>query len=146
MSFDSAVSTTLSLWGNPKSKRCYKEIQFQKVPLDGDTVVSCAIVVLSQSTCICSWMHFCKTSPIKIYQNRETYTIPEPHLSQRESFSGFPTEAPIFVVGGLTLLKPEGLSASPDTKKQRCLGFFYRPNHLMPVIKYVSQLWPQAWS
>lgn len=84
-------------------------------------------------------MNFLKT-PKKKYQNSETYTIPEPHLSHRESFSGFPTEAPIFGVGALTLLKPEGLSTSPDTKKQRCLGFFYRPDHLMPFTKRVSQL------
>jgi len=90
-------------------------------------------------------MHFLKT-PKKIYQNSETYTIPEPHFSHSESLSGFPTEAPIFGMGALTLLKPEGLSPSPDTKKQRCLGFFNRPDLLMPFTRHISQLRLQAWS
>lgn len=52
---------------------------------------------------------------------RITHTIPEPHLSQTESFSVVPTEEAIFVVGAFTLLNPEGLSESPVEifKKER---------------------------
>lgn len=46
-----------------------------------------------------------------------TYTMPDPHLSQTGNFSAFPTEAPILFEGALTLLKPEGFSASPKDNK-----------------------------
>lgn len=35
------------------------------------------------------------------------------------NFSVFPTDAPTFVVGAFTLLKPDGLSESPTNTKNR---------------------------
>lgn len=44
----------------------YKEIEFQNVPLDGNT----GITPQWHNTCNCSKMHFIKTSPIKIKQKK----------------------------------------------------------------------------